>query len=97
MSHSLIRYQRIKVRMCSARQRAPVCTTNGMGHWKEVIIITGDADYYCYTIKLSYSPLVYILLCDTMIAPDTLLFCYSESNSGCMNSDDGDMGYMVYR
>ena len=65
--------------------------------WKEVIIITCDTDRYYYTIKLSYSSLVYILFCDTMITPDTLLFCYSESNSGYMNSDEGDMEYMVYR
>jgi len=63
-----------------------------MGHWKEVIIITGDTNHYCYTIKLSYSSLIYMLFYDTLITSDTLLFYYSEGNSGCMNSDDGDMG-----
>jgi len=32
-----------------------------------------------------------------MITPDTLVICYFEGNSSSMNSDDGDMGYMVYR
>jgi len=40
---------------------------------------------------------MYILFCDTMITSDTLLFFYSEGNSGYMNSDDGDMGYVVYK
>ena len=68
-----------------------------MGHWKKVIIITGDIDRYYYMIKLPYSLLVYMLFCDTMITPGTLLFCYSEGNLSYMNSDDGDIGYMVYR
>ena len=34
--------------------------------------------------------------CDTVIIPDKLIL-FSYDNSGCMNSDDGDMGYMVYR
>ena len=70
---------------------------SGMGHQKKVIIITGNTNRYCYMIKLSYSSLVYILFFDTMITPYTLLLCYSEGNSSCMNAVDGDMGYMVYR
>ena len=47
--------------------------TSGMGNWKEVIIITGDTDYYYCIIKLSGLPLVYDI-CATVLSHLTCLF-----------------------
>ena len=46
-----------------------------MGHWKEMIKITGDTDYYYCTIKLSYLLPVYDFR-DTVIIHDILILLY---------------------
>jgi len=40
--------------------RTPIQTASGMGHWRGMIIITVDTDYYynCYILKLFQLPTV---------------------------------------
>ena len=54
--------------------RTPVWTTCIMRHWKKIIKITGDTDYYySCIIKLSCLPLVYYF-CAIVIIPDILVY-----------------------
>jgi len=46
-----------------------------MGHWKEIIRITGDTACYYYTIKLSYPLHVYDFR-DTVIISDILILLH---------------------
>ena len=47
--------------------RTLVWTSSGFGHWKEMIIITGETDCYCCRIKLFYATTIIIDIPDTRL------------------------------